>query len=184
MKYYSVLLATSFCLLLVNSAKVQTAAVDNKLSQTITLRPIPKGPSVLGTFQGRPLCLGLVTQLGIETDADCTKLKWSLSLYQDPATLQPTRYTLSIVGGGDVVQQEGSAYRQKVLEGQWTIVKGIKSNHNAEVYQLELGKQGAYLYLLKGDDNVLFILDENRDFRIGNGEFSYTLNRVELIPKK
>ena len=91
---------------------------------------------------------------------------------------------MSIVGGGDVVQQEGSAYRQKVLEGQWTIVKGIKSNHNAEVYQLELGKQGAYLYLLKGDDNVLFILDENRDFRIGNGEFSYTLNRVELIPKK
>jgi hypothetical protein len=90
---------------------------------------------------------------------------------------------LSISGGGDVVNQEGGSYRQKVLEEKWAITKGIKSNPDAEVYRLELGKPGAYFYLLKGDDNVLFILDENKKFRTGNDEFSYTLNKVELIPK-
>ena len=86
--------------------------------------------------------------------------------------------------GGNVVKQEGGSYRQKVLEGKWAIVKGIKSNSNAEVYELELSTLGSYLYLLKGDDNVLFILDENKEFRVGNEDFSYTLNRVELVPGK
>ena len=86
--------------------------------------------------------------------------------------------------GGNVVKQEGGSYRQKVLEGKWAIVKGIKSNSNAEVYELELSTPGSYLYLLKGDDNVLFILDENKEFRVGNEDFSYTLNRVELVPGK
>jgi hypothetical protein len=49
---------------------------------------------------------------------------------------------------------------------------------------LDLGKPAAYFYLLKGDDNVLFILDENKEFRTGNDEFSYILNKVELIPRK
>jgi len=49
---------------------------------------------------------------------------------------------------------------------------------------LETGRPGAYFYLLKGDENVLFILDENKAFRNGNEDFSYTLNRVELVPAK
>lgn len=164
--------------------KAQTAAVNNRPSQTITFRPIPKGHSVLGSFEGRPPCPGLAKQLGIATDADCPKLKCSLTFYQDTVTLQPATYTLSIVGGGNVVKQEGGSYRHKVLEGKWTIIKGIRANPGAEVYRLELDKPETYFYLLKGDNNVLFILDENKDFRIGNDEFSYTLNRVEFIPGK
>lgn len=48
----------------------------------------------------------------------------------------------------------------------------------------QLTKSKSYLYLLKGDDNVLFILDENKELRVGNEDFSYTLNRVELVPGK
>jgi hypothetical protein len=184
MKYILVGFAVSFCLLFVQHAKAQTAAVDNKLSQTITLRPIPKGPSVAGVFEGRPPCAGIVKQLGLATDANCAKLKCELTFYHHPVTLQPTTYTLSVVGGGDVVKEGGGSYRRKVLEGRWAILKGIRSNPDAQVYRLELGKPAAYFYLLKGDDNVLFILDEHKEFRIGNEEFSYTLNRVELIPKK
>jgi hypothetical protein len=184
MKYILVLFVAAFCSLFVNRSKAQTAAVDNKLSQTSTFHPIPKGASVLGVFEGRPPCLGIAKQLNIVTDADCAKLKCNLTFYQDSGTFKPTSYALSIVGGGDVVKQERGSYRQKVLEGIWAIVKGIKSNPDAEVYRLELGKPGAYLYLLKGDDNVLFILDENKEFRVGNDEFSYTLNRVELVTQK
>ena len=170
--------------LLVNGSKAQTAAVDNKLSQTITYHPIPKGPSVFGIFEGRPPCRQIATQLKISTDDDCVKLKCDLILYRDPVSFQPTTYTLSIVGGGDVVKQEGGSYRRKVLEGEWALVKGMKSNPAAEVYQLALGEQGDYFYLLKGDENVLFVLDETKAFRVGNEDFSYTLNRVELVPKK
>jgi hypothetical protein len=184
MNYYLIALITAFCSLPMGFLKAQTAAADNKLSKTITFRPIPKGPSVLGVFEGRPPCKGLAEQLRIATDADCAKLKCVLIFYRDSLTMEPAKFTLSISGGGDVVKQEGSSYRQKVLEGKWGIVRGIKSNENAEVYRLDFGKPGIYLYLLKGDDNVLFVLDENKEFRVGNQEFSYTLNRVELVPGK
>ncbi len=183
MRHISIVFTTAFCVF-VNFSKAQTATVDNKLSQTITFHPIPKGPSVFGVFEERCPCREIASQLNIATDADCVMLKLDITLYQDSVTFQPTTYTLSIVGGGNVVKQEGGSYRQKVLEGKWAIVKGIKSNSNAEVYELELSTPGSYLYLLKGDDNVLFILDENKEFRVGNEDFSYTLNRVELVPGK
>lgn len=182
MKNMLVVSLTAFCSLFMNLSKAQTAAVDNKPSQTITFRPIPKGPAVFGIFEGRPPCPEIARQLKISTPADCVKLKWELILYQDVVTFQPTTFTLSIVGGGDVVKQDGGFYQQKFLEGEWTIVKGLKSNPDAEVYRLALGKPGAYFYFLKGDENVLFVLDENKEFRVGNEDFSYTLNRVELVP--
>ncbi|HMH33129.1 MAG TPA: hypothetical protein VK543_08875 [Puia sp.] len=46
-----------------------------------------------------------------------------------------------------------------------------------------LTDQGAYFYFLKGDENVLFVLDEKKQLRVGNEDFSYTLNRVELVAK-
>jgi len=182
MKYVLAVFVTVFCFLFVNLSQAQTAAADNKLSQSITFHPIPNGPSVYGVFQGRVPCTEIAKQIKISTDADCTKLKWSLTLYQDPVTFQPTTYDLNIVGGGDMVKQDGGSYRQKLYEGKWTIIKGIKSNPGVYVYQLELSKPGAYFYLLKGDENVLFVLDENKEFSVGNEDFSYTLNRVELVP--
>jgi hypothetical protein len=96
--------------------------------------------------------------------------------------MQPTTYALLISGGGDVIKAaDGSSYRQKVIKGKWTIIKGIKENPAATIYELEINP-GAYLYLLKGDENVLFVLDENKEFSVGNEDFSYTLNKVELVP--
>jgi hypothetical protein len=182
MKYCSILLATAFCSLSSEYSIAQTAAIDNKLSQSITFRPIPKGTSVFGIFEGRPPCNGLAKQLKISTPADCEKLKCNLILYQDPATMQPTTFALTIIGGGEVVKAaDGSSYLQKVIKGKWTIIKGTESNPAATIYGLEIG-MGAYLYLLKGDENVLFVLDENKVFSVGNEDFSYTLNRVELVP--
>jgi len=182
MKHPLIAMATVCCSLLGNLSTAQTAAVDNKLSQTITFRAIPKGPTVMGVFQGRPPCHEVAKQLNISIPADCEKLKWNLIFYRDPATGQPTTYTLTLSGGGDVIQQaDGSSYREKSLNGKWTISKGMRSKPDAVIYRLEFGT-GTYLQLLKGDENVLFVLDENTAFRVGNEDFSYTLNRVELVP--
>ena len=178
------LIATFFCCLLIQISKAQTSAIDNKLSKTITFRAIPNGPTVFGIFQGRPSCAGYARQLKTPIPADCTKLKSELILYRDPANLQATTYTLSVIGVGDTIKQDGGSYQRLVLEGKWTIIKGIKSNPDAEVVALKLNKTQTYIYLMKGDENVLFVLDENKEFLVGDEDFSYTLNRVELVAGK
>jgi len=182
MKNILIVIASIGCSLFVHVSEAQTAAADNKLSTTITFRPIPKGPTVYGIFEGRPPCPGIAKQLKLVIPPDCIKLKWDLILYRDSVMLQPTNYILTIIGGGDVVKVEGGSYQQKRLEGKWKISKGTRLNPDAVIYQLELGKPGDYLSMVKGDENVLFILDENKEFRVGNEDFSYTLNRVQLVP--
>ena len=170
MKQVLVILITAISFLVMNVSKAQTAAKDNKLSQSITSHPIPSGPAVYGIFEGRPPCQEIARQVDSPSTSACTKVKWRLIFYQDPITKQPTTYQL--LG------------RFLPAEGKWKIIKGIKSNPDAEVYQIQLNKPGTYFYFLKGDENVLFVLDENKEFRVGNEDFSYTLNRVELVPGK
>jgi hypothetical protein len=62
-------------------------------------------------------------------------------------------------------------------KGNWYILQGTPTDANATVFQLKLDATTS-LFLLKGDDNVLFILDRNKNFLIGNEKFSYTLNRA------
>ena len=167
MKHIFFLLIAGCCFLHPKNSKAQTASADNVPTRTTSTKPLASGPSVLGVFEGRPPCSEIARQLKIPVSAECTKLKWGLTLYQDPNSLTPTTYKL-----------EGSLFREKPREGKWAIVKGTKSNPDAVVYQLDPDKPGDSFYLLKGDENVLFILDENRNLRVGNIDFSYTLNRV------
>ena len=181
MKQPVLIIVLALGLLIPGFAIAQTAAADNKVSQSITFHAIPAGPQVPGVFQGRPPCKGLVTQLGLAIDAGNPKLKCNLVLHRNAAAGQPGNYTLNIVGGGPFITEGGNHYRRTDLEGEWDIVKGIPGDNNAEVYRLQIPKTSTYVYLLKGDDNVLFVLDENKRLLTGDGDFSYTLNRVELV---
>ncbi len=87
-------------------------------------------------------------------------------MYRDPVTFKPTTYKLNRV-----------VNRRNIIEGTWTIVKGTAADPNALVYLLDPGKPGYTLYLMKGDDNVLFFLDKQRNLLVGDSLFSYTLNR-------
>jgi hypothetical protein len=167
MRYIAVVLATACFSLLADLSTAQTAAADNKLSQSITSHPIPAGPSVYGVFEGRPPCQEIARQVDSPATGECAKVKWRLTLYQDSITKQPLTYQL--LG------------RFLPAEGKWKIMRGMQSDPEAVVYGLELSKPGTYFYMLKGDENVLFVLDGNRAFRVGNADFSYTLNRVELV---
>ena len=95
--------------------------------------------------------------------AECAKRKMGLTLYQDSVTNEPTIYQTWGMG-----KWSG--------QGKWHIMHGTPTNRQATVFQLDLGPD-TFLFLLKGDDNVLFILDRNKDFLIGNASYSYTLNR-------
>jgi len=122
--------------------------------------------NIVGVFDGRTPCRDLATQLNEKVTTECIKIKWRLTLYKDPVTGNPASYELL-----------GFAYRKgNPRIGKWHIIKGTHANPEAIVYQLDQpGKEP--LFLQKGDDNVLFFLDQEKKLMVGNRDFSYTLNR-------
>lgn len=173
-----------FSLLPSQLSNAQTAAENNHPSEAITFQPVPKGPGLLGVFEGRIPCSIVAKQLQLKTDKDCEKLKTRLELYNDAASGQPAVFKLRIVGGGEEKWQDGHSYRLQNLSGKWHYEKGLPGNASATVCVLEPDGIHTKLYLWKGDDNVLFLLDENKAFRTGNDSYSYTFNRIVLVPGK
>jgi hypothetical protein len=133
--------------------------------------PLEKGPTVFGIFAGRTPYEGIVRHLNQNADARGTKVKWLVTLFQDPVTLAPTTYRM-----------EGTLFRSNVRVGKWAIVHGTATDPNAIVYQLEPTKTQSELSLLKGDENVLFLLNGKRQPLVGHADFSYTLNREKATP--
>jgi hypothetical protein len=146
--------------------------VDAEVAVTVPdmsyqISPLATGPTVFGIFEGRSPCHGIAGELKMRQHAGCTKVKWRVTLYHDPKTSMPTRYKV-----------EGSLFRAKAREGNWRIIRGMKTGPEAVVYRLESIHNEAALSMLKGDDNVLFFLNEGGEPMVGHAEFSYTLNRV------
>jgi len=173
MKQFIYILCCCLGLSLTQLAKGQTAAADNKVSESITFSEPPKGPSIYGIFEGRTPYFQILRQSGADSPAagtlpaDYDHLKWQLILYRDSVTLRPTTYTLTT-----------ELFARQPLKGTWRIIRGTRVDPSALVYALDYGQPAQSIYLLKGDENVLFILDKDREFRTGNLDFSYTLNRV------
>jgi hypothetical protein len=150
--------------LLLQNANAQITAVKNIPPDVSTQREIPTGSEVYGVFEGRSPCAGIAELFGEQPRSECIKVKWRIFLYHDPASGNPTTYRI-----------------QGRPDGKWRLIKGMPGNPSASIIVLETVKP---YYLLKGDENVLFMLDENKKFRVGNANFSYTLNRVKLIQGK
>lgn len=140
---------------------VPPSAEAGRPSESYTLSPLASGEDVFGVFEGRTPAMGIARELKIDTP-DRTKVKWRVTLYQDPKTKAPTTYKV-----------ENSFLRSDRREGTWSVV----SRERPEVYQLSKTKTEADLFLLKGDDNVLFFLNQDRKPLVGHVDFSYTLNR-------
>ena len=67
------------------------------------------------------------------------------------------------------------------LKGKWTIGKGTNESAEAVVYKLNAGNSPISLSFLKPDQNLLHLLDLDKRLMIGNGAWSYTLNRINPI---
>lgn len=130
------------------------------------ISPLASGPTVFAVFEGRTPCHGIARELKSSVHGGCNKVKWRVTLYQDPETRMPTTYKV-----------EGTLHRRAAREGNWSITRGMPRDPNAVVYQLAPTATEPAILLLKGDDNVLFFLDQNRAPMVGHCDFSYTLNR-------
>jgi hypothetical protein len=141
--------------------------VNNAPEISYKISPMAMGPTVFGVFEGRTPCHGISHQLKLSPHAGCIKSKWRITLYHNPETSAPTTYKV-----------EGSLFREGAREGTWGIDRGAAIDANATVYQLNATPSQPSLLLLKGDNNVLFFLNQNRELLVGHAEFSYTLNRA------
>jgi hypothetical protein len=115
-------------------------------------------------FQGRTPCRELSALLGDKSNTACIKMKWLVFLYTDPATGQPSHY---LEGGGG--KKKEAMPRRK-----WEIIR----KNEKIIYKLEMDRNRKPLYLLKGDNNILFFVDPQGNLLVGNEDFSYTLNRA------
>jgi hypothetical protein len=142
---------------------------------TYELMPLASGPNVYGVFEGRTPC-EIAKVINIQTPAGCFKLKWRLTLFQDPKTKAPASYRL-----------EGSLFPRGPREGALTPLSGTPFDAAAQVVRLELsdaeragyvrGKSAEPIHLMRGDENVLFFLDNGGKLGLGNRDFNYVLNR-------
>lgn len=145
-------------------ANAQIISTSNQPSQVWPGGGIATGKQVYGVFAGRTPCQELLKELNMDESPQCLKKKMNIILYQDSVTGKPTTYETKGMG-------------KWTGRGNWHILQGTPTDPLAAVFQLKLDANTS-LFLLKGDDNVLFILDRNKNFLIGNAKFSYTLNRV------
>lgn len=146
---------------------VEPSVAASAPDMSYKISPLAKGPDVFAVFEGRTPCHGIARQLKIPQHTGCTKVKWRVTLYHDPANKTPTTYKI-----------EGSLHRRSPRQGTWSIVRGATTDPNATVYRLDATGREAPLFLLRADDNILFFLSQDREPMVGHAEFSYTLNRV------
>ncbi|HET9496516.1 MAG TPA: copper resistance protein NlpE N-terminal domain-containing protein [Chloroflexia bacterium] len=137
---------------------------------------------VLGVFEGTTPCHNIPRPLPhIPEDIDCELMTWNLTLYLDPGTGNPATFKLisaygltqpntpGIRGGGTRVQ----------MEGRWTITRGTNSDPDAVVYTLNPDNPSRSVSFVKLDDYLLHVLGRDRGLMVGNGGWSYTLNRTD-----
>lgn len=137
------------------------------------------GSPILGVFAGTSLCGDVAKPiLQIPAGAQCDRIKWNLTLYQDPKTHAPTRYKLVGEYGFHVDNRTYVIKGTTAAEGRWAISKGTKTDPKAAVYQLEAGKPRASISFLKLDQNLLHFLDRDKSLMVGNAAQSYTLSRM------
>lgn len=155
----------------VDKLDASTHSPDSPLPQ----KALPTGPTVYGVFEGTTPC-DIAHALNVDVPADCGKVRWRVTLYQDATTRAPTRYLL-----------ESALSRSGPREGTITLLDGTPFDPLAKVFKLDVppaldnvsavGPAPAPLYLLRGDENVLVFLDGTGKLNLGNRYYNYVLNR-------
>lgn len=138
------------------------AVLASQPDMSYRLLPLATGADTFGVFEGRTPCRGIAALLAIVPPDSCVKVKWRITLSQDPESSRPTRYRI-----------EGSLHRQTAREGTWSMTRATLGN---TVIRLAATAAEAEMQLLVGDADVLFILDDSGHPIVGHALHSYTLN--------
>ena len=122
--------------------------------------------------------------LGIPADTECEMMKWNLTLYPDSKKITPTSFNLVCVYGIPKQGTRGFMEGAKTIElkGKCSREKGIPGNTKAVVYNLTANNSSITLSFLQPSENLLHLLNKDKQLMIGTAAWSYTLNRTNPIP--
>lgn len=116
---------------------------------------------------------------GIPPEAECELIKWELKLFKGKSKQSPGVYTLDCNYGMPKQGTKGFINGGKSLHkaGKWITVKG-GTNPSAIIYRLDFDKPRVSISFLRLSENLIHLLDDHQQLMIGNGAWSYTLNRI------
>jgi hypothetical protein len=123
---------------------------------------------VFGEFSGSSPCGEAVARLFDIPPGTEPPLRWELTLYREAPSRAPAGYRLRVGHG-----EPASGGRSSVKEGRWSIARGTKSSPDAVVYELD----GALPFVWVSGD-LLHALNPDGSLMVGDGGWSYTLNRA------
>ena len=151
--------------------------IMNSCSQTA----VPSTPSF---FEATTPCDEAVKKmLGIPLDVKCEMMRWGLTLYHAPNKNTPATFSLNCRYGLAKQGTRGFMEGAKTIElkGKCSTGKSIPGNTKAIIYNLTADNSTIVLSFLKPDENLLHLLDENKQLVIGGAGWSYTLNRTNPV---
>lgn len=125
------------------------------------------GDPVGAVYEGRVPCSDM-------DPPSCEKVKVALVLYQEIDSGALTTYKLARVYVGDT--PEG---RQERTEGAVTVAPGTSLDPGATVYELDSSAPLDFRLFWAIGDDLLFILDQHRQPKVGTASWSYVLNRTQ-----
>lgn len=117
------------------------------------------------------------SMLSISSDTKVDFIRWSLKLDSKNAFVLDIIYgesqpnTLGFKGDG----------RKQIIKGTYLITKNQENNHFKEVYQLRSDARSEKIALVKLNENLFHILTPQNQLMVGNGGWSYSLNRKASV---
>ncbi len=146
-----------------NSRPDGTPVTSTNIDSALAVKTVVPGEPdatrmLIGVFEGVLPC------------ADCEGIKTELTLYQDVANADNNSYVLKETYLG--INTGDTTFTSK---GKWDIVKGIKTDEEADVIFLNYDRPDESKYYLKEDEATIVMLDKEQN-RI-QSSLNYTLKK-------
>jgi len=152
------------------------------IGQSCSQQTGPGDESLVQTFEATTPCSDAVKEmLGMAPDFKCEMMRWKLILSSDskknPSTFDLV-YTYGLGKQGTRGFSEGA--KTVELKGKWTIEKS-NSKKTAAIITLIADNSAARLSFLQPGQNLLHLLDNNKQLVNGTAAWSYTFNRTDPV---
>ena len=151
------------------------------VGQSCSQQTGPGDKSLKKTFEATTPCNDVVKEmLGIPADFKCEMMKWSLTL--SDSKKNPSTFSLVCTYGlakqGTRGFTEGSKMTE--LKGKWKIEKRRSENSDV-IITLIADSSPVTLSFLQPGQNLLHLLNKNKELVNGTAAWSYTLNRTDPV---